>query len=198
MLLQFDTSPRSTPLALAHGCGVPRSLDTLNFETPGLPKAGHDLGFLAVHPLGLVQLGDPTIDDVEPQVPPNRIEGFLRHDLRPVLEALSEDEPSSNSTCSSPRPPSAAAAYSSTPKPTPPETPTSTSSPDSNTPPPGACLNCPRPAGPLTHDSPGLPSMQMPPPCSLPGLATSRRASAAPRARRPGPPPATDNDGNTE
>ncbi len=39
-----------------------------------------------------IRLGDPAVDDIEAQVPPDLLGDFRRHDLRPVLEALSEDE----------------------------------------------------------------------------------------------------------
>jgi len=38
-----------------------------------------------------VRLGDSALDDIEAQVPAERIDDFRRHDLRPVLDALSED-----------------------------------------------------------------------------------------------------------
>jgi len=39
-----------------------------------------------------VRLGGSALDDIESQVPPERVDDFRRHDLRPVLEALSEDD----------------------------------------------------------------------------------------------------------
>jgi hypothetical protein len=36
-----------------------------------------------------VRLGDSALDDIESQLPPERIDDFRRHDLRRVLEALS-------------------------------------------------------------------------------------------------------------
>lgn len=39
-----------------------------------------------------VRLGDSAVDDIEAQVPVDRLGEFRRHDLRPVLEALSADD----------------------------------------------------------------------------------------------------------
>jgi limonene-1,2-epoxide hydrolase len=39
-----------------------------------------------------VRLGDAALDDLAAQIPTERIESFRRHDLRPVLEALSQDD----------------------------------------------------------------------------------------------------------
>ena len=39
-----------------------------------------------------VRLGDSALDDIEAQIPAERIADFRRHDLRPVLDALSEDD----------------------------------------------------------------------------------------------------------
>ena len=38
-----------------------------------------------------VRLGDSAVDDIEAQVPVDRLDDFRRYDLRPVLEALSAD-----------------------------------------------------------------------------------------------------------
>ena len=39
-----------------------------------------------------VRLGDAALNDIAAQVPPERVEGFRQYDLRPLLDALSEDE----------------------------------------------------------------------------------------------------------
>jgi limonene-1,2-epoxide hydrolase len=39
-----------------------------------------------------VRLGASALDDIEAQVPTDRLDGFRQHDLRPLLEALSKDE----------------------------------------------------------------------------------------------------------
>ena len=39
-----------------------------------------------------VRLGDSALDDIEAQIPAERFPDFRRHDLRPVLDALSEDD----------------------------------------------------------------------------------------------------------
>jgi hypothetical protein len=39
-----------------------------------------------------VRLGDPALEDIEAQVPPDRIDAFRRHDLAPVLDALAGDD----------------------------------------------------------------------------------------------------------
>ncbi len=39
-----------------------------------------------------VRLGDPSLDDIDLQVPPDRLNDFLQHDLRPVLDALSQND----------------------------------------------------------------------------------------------------------
>lgn len=39
-----------------------------------------------------VRLGDSALDDIEAQVPADRLDDFRRHDLRRVLDALSEDD----------------------------------------------------------------------------------------------------------
>ncbi|MEM9652337.1 MAG: hypothetical protein AAGA65_09595 [Actinomycetota bacterium] len=39
-----------------------------------------------------VRLGLPAWDEIEAQVPPERLDDFLRHDLRPLLDAVSGDD----------------------------------------------------------------------------------------------------------
>ncbi len=39
-----------------------------------------------------VRLGGSAFDDLEAQLPADRLDDFRRHDLRPVLEALSDDD----------------------------------------------------------------------------------------------------------
>ncbi len=39
-----------------------------------------------------VRLGGSAFDDLEAQLPVDRLDDFRRHDLRPVLEALSDDD----------------------------------------------------------------------------------------------------------
>ena len=39
-----------------------------------------------------VRLGASALDDIEAQIPTDRLDQFRSHDLRPVLEALSKDE----------------------------------------------------------------------------------------------------------
>ncbi len=39
-----------------------------------------------------VRLGSSALEEIESQVPGDRLDGFRRHDLRPLLEALSDDD----------------------------------------------------------------------------------------------------------